>query len=227
MTFARFAAPIAICIGFFTHSSVGAVTYKVTLLNSSGDTQVIAAGIFGNTQAGYTNPANGVFRAVSWNGTAASRKDLHPTSGFANSQVFAVGENSQGGLGRFANLTAHALLWRGTASSVVDLHPSGFVSSEVTSIFGDRQIGIGGGATSGGPVHALLWRSSAASAIDLHSTGFDRTFGWGLSDTHQVGSGYGPTTGGQEHALLWSGTRRCTAELPCHLLDSEPSIATH
>jgi hypothetical protein len=129
LTFARFAAPISLCIGFFAHPSVGAVTYKVTLLNSPGDTQVTAAGVYGSVQAGYTNPTNGVFRAVLWNGAAASRLDLHPASGFANSQVFAVGENSQGGLGRFANLLTHALLWRGTAASVVDLHPSGFAST--------------------------------------------------------------------------------------------------
>jgi hypothetical protein len=160
-----------------------------------------------------------IHHAALWKGTAASFVDLHPASGYFQSEAVAVAGDQQVGWGatREDGFGKHALLWSGSAASVVDLHPninsqSGdpdfFYYSVATGTNGIQQVG-------GGEVwevfrtrrHALLWNGTSESAVDLHlllPPGFTESWAhtidaagnvWGLAVT---------TDGLRTHAVKWT-----------------------
>src|ERR671939_376828 len=84
--------------------------------------------------------------------------DLHPSSGYAVTLGWGIGDGVQAGQSDKTGPgpgVVHALLWRGTAVSVVDLHPNGFTDSRALATSGGVQAGSGGPL--GGGTHALKW----------------------------------------------------------------------
>jgi hypothetical protein len=166
---------------------------------------------FGSTQVGYgsgsttTGDANHAFL---WSGTAASRVDLHPASGYTESFALAVAGSVQVGYGTTPSEDDHALLWTGSAGSKVDLNPSGFTQSHANGVYvnggNTKTVGDGTGSATGGNQHALLWNDqTAASRVDLNPSGFTTSKANAISSAGQVGMGQG--SDGKYHALYWNG----------------------
>jgi hypothetical protein len=128
--------------------------------------------------------ANGYEHASLWQGTAASRVDLHPASNaYESTTAYGVDATNQVGWGQVTStLFNHALLWSGTAASVVDLNPAGYDSSAAFGVAGGRQVGEGSSSLTG-LTHALRWLGSANSVLDLHNflpSGFAQSTALGI-----------------------------------------------
>ena len=121
-------------------------------------------------------------------------------------------------------------MWSGSAASGVDLNPSWLSDSSIRDISGNTQVGIGGGAITGGAPHAVLWNGTAASAVDLHPFGWTFSDAYGVSAAGQLGEGLGLPTSGLYHALYWNGTAGSVIDLHSALTGLGPvftqSVAT-
>lgn len=105
-----------------------------------------------------------------WQGTTQSFVDLQPDLAvWGDSAAVATdGLRQAGGVIHRATGYPHAALWHGTAASFVDLHPSDGLSSGISGMAGDVQVG----RVRFGPYEqAALWRGTAESVTYLHPTG--------------------------------------------------------
>jgi hypothetical protein len=190
---------------------VGMLQDRATLWVGSSDTYVNlwpassshAYSVWNGWQAGEILD-NG-YRATLWNGTEASRLDLHP-AGARDSHLAALDASGQAGRFRTTfNSPYHAALWHGTAESVVDLHPAGAYASQAQAISSGRQGGFVQFVRDG-PSHAALWSGTAESFFDLTPSGGPTVAGaiYGMDGDVQVGqAGFLDGSGG---ATVWFGT---------------------
>jgi hypothetical protein len=150
-------------------------------LNPTGFTEsyandvIITGGVTTATTAevgsGAGSATNGETHALLWTDTAASKVDLHPTTGYSFSEALGISAAGQVGDG-FGDSTLsnyHALYWNGTAASVMDLHPSlsalgyDFVSSQAFSIAANGNI-VGTATDDGLHTYAILWTPTSSES---------------------------------------------------------------
>jgi len=169
-----------------------------TQLNGQAVGGTIAQSTDGISQVGWASldvAPNYPFRAVRWEGTAASIVSLH-VAGWLNSYAWGVSGNQA--VGSVWNLNAseeHAMLWEGTTPK--NLHPvSGWFSTKATGVGPGWQAGWGT-KTSGGTIYPLVWRGTPES-MEVLSTTSGQVYG-----SDQAGNLYGQL-GGQ--AVVWVAT---------------------
>ncbi len=158
----------------------------------------------------------GIEHASLWNGTAASRVDLHPMNANGSSASAISGGKQAGYVG--GNGATHASLWSGTAASWVNLHPAGAFASYIADFSGTNQVGgakIGG---VNGVYHASLWSGSAASWVDLNPAGGTQSAIHDAFGGQQAG--WASVGGGGTRASLWSGTAASWEDLSLALSGS-------
>lgn len=190
-------------------------------LHPAGFDYSYAHGVFDNggnplLQVGYGAglTTGGNAHALLWSGTAASKVDLHPPTGFTESYAFGVSTIQQVGHGVTDTGASRALMWSGTAASRVVLHPpTGFTESWANAIYDNRQVGYGYGSATGDNTHALLWSGTAASGVDLNPAGYTFSEALAISSAGQVGSASGPATVNSAHAFWWKDTAASAVDL--------------
>src|SRR4051812_39549819 len=140
-------------------------------LNATDGVQEVGGGFL--TGAIFPNDDDFPYRALVFNGTAASGVDLTPAgtySAFANT----VAGGLQGGWTKDVHGgMLHPVIWSGSASSIVNLLPPSADSGSVRGIKSGMEAGrvhlIG---MPDGTGHAAIWKGTAASFVDKNPTGY-------------------------------------------------------
>jgi hypothetical protein len=189
--------------------------WTVTRLHPEGASNSAASGIFASGQAGETTIA-GVRRAVVWNSTAQTWRDLSPAGAFDSRAAGAKGDQQVGYVQRTGE-TQHAAMWNGSAASWIDLHPAAASQSYAFATDGTQQVGF---ANVEGAVHACVWSGGAESWVDLNPPGIPRSIVQGVAGGFQIGSVY---VGNRNRASLWNGSAASRIEL--HPAGSDDSAA--
>jgi hypothetical protein len=171
--------------------------WTVTILGEPFGPASTAGGVFAGQQVGdYAG------NACLWNGTAASRVDLHlGTSGVADTSG-----TQQVGSVVLCCFFDQACMWSGTAESFVNLNPPGAGGSEAYGVAGNQQVGY---ALVGGN-RAGFWTGSAESWISLHPAVATSSEAFDTSGNQQVGMAH---IDDQFHASLWSGSATSWVDL--------------
>ncbi len=123
-----------------------------------------------NSQVGVAS-FNGATHATLWHGTAESMVDLNPSWSNYSFGFFAAG-NLQGGIthiyDQWGGLQSRATIWHGTAESAIDLSSPGDLSSSLSDMAGDFQVGSETVFISPYQYsHAVVWQGTAESAFNL------------------------------------------------------------
>jgi hypothetical protein len=190
-------------------------------LTPEGFVESQAAGAANGLQVGFGfgTATSGAEHALLWFGSATSAVDLHPLTGYHMSNALAASGLTQVGWATHADFgVPHAFLWSGSAATGVDLNPEAFGFSRAFGVFGDVQVGLSGGPSTGFIQHAVLWRGIAASVVDLNPAGFFASEARAASSDQQVG------VGNLGRALLWTGTAESAVDLtPVWCVEAEAS----
>jgi hypothetical protein len=176
----------------------------------------------GGWQVGAGYPAvPGYVHALIWSGTAASMIDLHPASGYNDSQAFDMSASQEVGYGGRTSDSgrAHALLWTGTSNVPADLNPGlNKAISMANGTDGVHQVGWASWVVTGIPndttyTHAAIWSGSSGTYADINPSGFDKSYAQKVNGTQIVGYGYLAAGTNASHALLWTGTAHTPVDL--------------
>ena len=194
--------PDPTCAGVWTSGTPG----SWQRLTSPG-IQSTARGGRGNIQVGYAT-IGGQVQASVWNGTIASRVNLH--LGSSSSHIYASDGNQHVG----DEGLSEARMWTGTSGSWVNMDPPfPIVISRLFGVDGGEQAGYIYLLTGSPPSqiqHAGLWRGNSGSFVDLHPGGAQESAVWAVDGGQQVG--YAVIDGGH-HAGLWGGTASSWTDL--------------
>lgn len=120
--------------------------------------------------------------------------------------------NSTAGTTSIETAGFKAVLWPNADEAPVSLHPAGFVSSYISDIYGEIEVGRGTKSGDVAESRALLWRSTAESVVDLHPPGYHSTSAHAVTATLQAGAG---RRGVRDpyHALIWHGAAETIIDL--------------
>ena len=163
----------------------------------------IVTGAYGDAQVGYVTTSF-LSHAAYWHGAAETFIDLHPSSGYCDSQALGMAFGQVVGLATCAPPTGldHAMLWLPDSGTWVDLHIATARWTQAFATDGTRQGGWGQFPSFGYQLRALMWSGSAASVIDMHPPGAGESTIRGMASTAQVGWGI---FNGQDRGLVWRG----------------------
>jgi len=181
-------------------------------LNATDDVQEVGGGFL--TGAIFPNDDDNPYRALVFNGTAASGVDLTPAGSYSAFASTVDGGLQGGWTKAVQGGVLHPVIWFGTAASIVNLLPSGADSGSVRGIKSGTEVGrVHLTGMPDGIYHAAIWKGTAASFVDKNPNGyqdssFDAFAGNGFVG-HGIKSDVTLTSdlGRDVHALLWVGNK--------------------